>query len=484
LLFSRGRVYAIGGSGSSGGKEAPFMAHRLRIPCAVVAVACCFACALVPQGRAEGGDSWAGKRILTKRARAQIVSDVVTDKRKVVATLEDWRYLVEEEKGGFLQVRHRGVAGWLPKEDAVLVDEAVGYFTDQIRKDSKDARAYACRAKAWEAKDDYDRAIKDSSEAIRLQPEVAAWRIIRGQVWEDKKDYAKALVDYDEAIRLDPKSPWAFGTRGEIWSEKEEYAKALADFDEAIRLDPEDAEAFSARGYVWLNKGDFDKALADFDEAIHLDPKDARAFGQRGYIWSVKREYDKAVADLTEAARLDPKDSTVFNIRGVVLAAKMEYDKAVADFTVAIRLDPKLASAFHTRGVLWLSKRVYDRALDDLDQAIRLDPKLNEAFLCRAWLLAACPEEKYRDGKRAVETARRGCELTDWKDPRYLEALAAAYAERGDLKQAVKYQKQALDFPENFGVIGIDAGNRLDLYEAGKPFRLELPESINITVIR
>ena len=38
-------------------------------------------------------------------------------------------------------------------------------------------------------------------------------------------------------------------------------------------------------------------------------------------------------------------------------------------------------------------------------------------------------EHRFRDGRRAMEVATHGCELTDWKDGNIMDTLAAAYAE-------------------------------------------------------
>ena len=50
----------------------------------------------------------------------------------------------------------------------------------------------------------FGKAIKDCTEAIEIDRESAAAYDGRGQVWSDKEDYDKALADSDEAIRRAP----------------------------------------------------------------------------------------------------------------------------------------------------------------------------------------------------------------------------------------------------------------------------------------
>src|SRR5262249_61888381 len=102
-----------------------------------------------------------------------------------------------------------------------------------------------------------------------------------------------------------------------------------------------------------------------------------------------------------------------------------------------------LASACYSRGWAWLTKREYDRAIADSDQATRLKPRDAAAYNGRAWLWATCPDAKYRDGERAVESATTACELSRWNDPNQLDALAAADAEAGDVAAAGTWQEEA-----------------------------------------
>src|SRR5438128_9810159 len=103
-------------------------------------------------------------------------------------------------------------------------------------------------------------------------------------------------------------------------------------------------------------------------------------------------------------------------MRGRTRIDKNEYDKQMTIYTEDIRLDPQDAHTYYGRGYAWSQKQEYDQAIADFTEAIRLDPKDAYAFNNRAWLWATCPDARYRDGKQAVESARKACELSEWKE--------------------------------------------------------------------
>jgi tetratricopeptide (TPR) repeat protein len=225
----------------------------------------------------------------------------------------------------------------------------------------------------------YDRAIADFTEALRLDGNNTVVYLNRGEAYAQKEDYDKAIADFNQAIRHNPTSARAYINRGIAYDYKGDPDRAIADFTQAIRLDPNDARAYYSRGVVYHNKEDYDRAIADYTQAIRLDPNDARAYYNRGIVYHNKGDYDRAIADYTQAIRLDPNFAFAYNNRGNAYGSKGDYDRAITDYTQAIRLDPNYTFAYNGRGVAYENKKDYNRAIADYEAALRLDPNYTNA---------------------------------------------------------------------------------------------------------
>jgi tetratricopeptide (TPR) repeat protein len=164
----------------------------------------------------------------------------------------------------------------------------------------------------------------------------------------------------------------------------------------------------------------------------------------------------------------DEHKALAYYYRAATWRAKGDFDKVIADCDESIRLFPRYVSVY-IRGEAWLTKKNYEQAIADFNEAIRIEPNSSDAYNAAAWIMATCPEERFRDGKKAVEFATTACRMSPQKDPSRIDTLAAAYAEAGDFWAAIQSQKQAIDLSDS-----IDGGQkRLELYENHKPFRDE-----------
>ncbi|MBO0758765.1 MAG: tetratricopeptide repeat protein, partial [Bradyrhizobiaceae bacterium] len=173
--------------------------------------------------------------------------------------------------------------------------------------------------------------------------ELATAHNARGVAYYQSGDYDLAIADFNEAIRIYPRLAKAYYNRGIVDRAKGDLDKAIASFSDAIRLDAKYILPLNNRGLVYDEKGDYDRAIADFTEAIQLDPKYVFALNNRGLAYAVKTDYDRAIADFSEAIQLDPKYVNAFYNRSRAYKSKADADHASADYQQVLQLNPSLA---------------------------------------------------------------------------------------------------------------------------------------------
>jgi tetratricopeptide (TPR) repeat protein len=253
--------------------------------------------------------------------------------------------------------------------------------------------------------------------------------------------------------------------------DQERYDIAIACFNARLKENPRDAFCLYSRGHAYLGKKQYDRAIADFTESLRIRPDVPACYTSRGNAHALKGDFEKALADHNEAIRLAPKDARVYFARGLTYRKKNDLDRAGADYTEAIRLDPRMTTAYLNRASVALRTKDYWQAIADYQQVILLEPTDHNGYSGLAWVLATCPQDELRDGKKAVQLGIKACELSAWRDANDLENLAAAHAECGNFKEAVMWQKKALEVGYENPQRNDDARMRLQLYESGKPCR-------------
>jgi len=127
-----------------------------------------------------------------------------------------------------------------------------------------------------------------------------------GETYLAHGDYDKAIADFTEAIRLDSTNVAAYLDRGLAYEEQGQYQEAISDFDLALRHAPNHALAHLYRGNCWLALDDFDQAIHDYTQAIQLQPDLALAYYYRGLAHTQTGDAPQARADRAKAILLDP----------------------------------------------------------------------------------------------------------------------------------------------------------------------------------
>jgi lipoprotein NlpI len=221
----------------------------------------------------------------------------------------------------------------------------------------------------------------------------------RGIAYDMKENYDKAIADYDEAIKLDPKDAHGYSNRCFTYNSKNEIDLALSDCDQAIKLDPKLARAYNNRGVVFYHKQDYDRAIADYSQAIQLDANYAPSFDKRGIAYDDKQDYEHAIADYNQALLLDPRYTYPALWRYVARARNGQNGRAELE-TFAAKMNP--AEWPYAVAELFLGKKTEEETL-----AAAKDPstKCEAHFYIGEWqLLQKAPAKAAPLLKTASET--------------------------------------------------------------------------------
>jgi Flp pilus assembly protein TadD/serine/threonine protein kinase len=317
-----------------------------------------------------------------------------------------------------------------------LLDEAIVECRKAIERDPKLASPHNNLGQALRAKGRLDEAIACYRNAIELNPKSVAARNNLGYALQGKGQMDEAIEECRKAIELDPKESSLHNTLGLALKAKGRLDEAIACYRKAIELNPKNAKAHNNLGNALQAKGRLDEAIDECRKAIDLDSKNAAAHNNLGLALKAKGRLDEAIACYSKAIELDPKNAIVHNNLGWALQAKGPLDEAITEFQKAIDLDPKCAHAHHGLGLTLQRKRRLNEAITEYRKAIELDPKNAIVHGNLAWLLATCPDGKFRDPPQAVELAQKAVELQP-KNHIYWRTLGVARYRAGEWKAAI-----------------------------------------------
>jgi hypothetical protein len=128
----------------------------------------------------------------------------------------------------------------------------------------------------------------------------------RGYAYLGKQHWNAAIKEFSQAIRLDPQYVPALKNRGAAYLGKHEWDLAIEDYNRAIELEPKYAEHFYNRGAAYLARQDYNRAIRDFNDAIRLNFDDkALALYWRGYAKQQMGDRTGGQADMSAARAIN-----------------------------------------------------------------------------------------------------------------------------------------------------------------------------------
>jgi len=151
---------------------------------------------------------------------------------------------------------------------------SIELFTHAAQVTKNNYKAYSLRGHAYAANGQYQQAIDNFSEVIRLKANYKTDYLMaysgRGIAYVYLKQYQRAIEDFNEAISLKPDYINPYNYRGKAYSELGQYKSAIEDYSTAIRLKPDYTDAYNNRGVLYLSHGNKKLGCPDAQKACAL----------------------------------------------------------------------------------------------------------------------------------------------------------------------------------------------------------------------
>ncbi len=225
-------------------------------------------------------------------------------------------------------------------------------FKELMKENPNYDRAYRGRAKLKMSQGDTLSAISDLDTALMLNKYSHEMYAMRANLEATvTKNYEKALNDMNEAIRLHPQESQYYVIRAHIYYNLDNYDGAMEDYGNAINLDPYNMIAYYNRGILRTEIHDINRAIDDFSMVLRLKPNDYRTLYNRAILYRNIHDFDNALSDVSKVIEVLPEFAVAHFLRSEIYKEMGDNRKAFQEYDKSIALVKRLSSSEDTRKI-------------------------------------------------------------------------------------------------------------------------------------
>ena len=250
-------------------------------------------------------------------------------------------------------------------------------------------------------------------------------------------------------------------------------------FAHAIAVTGNNAIAHINLGVALEGEDRREDALAEYRKAVEIDPDRFQAHNNLANLMSTMGMRDAALKEYQEALRLNPTAALAHANLGTLLSEMGRFEEAMREYDDAMRLDPEDPRPHYLMGKACLRHGQSADAVKHFRHAMEIAPNDFQNLTWLARVLACDENSAVRNGAEAISLAQRANDLTGGEQPFVLDTLAMAYAEAGRFKDAQDVVQKAVELATAAGAQKTlpDMQRRLQLYQAGQPYRQDFAKS-------
>jgi tetratricopeptide (TPR) repeat protein len=332
----------------------------------------------------------------------------------------------------------------------------------------------------------YRSAISFLGAALARQPDANRLHYPLAMAYRGLGDTEQAITHLNlrGSVGIQPYDPWmgdlenllqgerSYLLRGKLAYSAARYEESVEAFRTALSFNKDSARAHINLGTALMQTGDTQGAIDHYLSALALEPDNLTVHYNLGFLYLDTGKYEDAITHLEKVIAVSSEDTSAYQLLAQALERSQRIEDAMEYYRMTVLIDPTAESAWLGGVRLLLLNGEYTKALNVLNQAYEKLPNSGLIVHALAKLLAASPDLSIRDGQRALPLAQSVFQA----DPSsgHARTVAMAYAETGECKEAVKWQKRAIDEYDNDNRTTKNSlKDELKYYKVNDPCRFE-----------
>lgn len=283
-----------------------------------------------------------------------------------------------------------------------------------------DADSYLRSARAYLAKGEYNPAVIELKNALKLQPENAEVRYTLATALLQAGDGTGAATEARKALDFGYPADEACALLAAALLRQGEYKRVLGEAPQCPAKAPRArAELDAAMGAAQLGLGDATQARALVDKALAAQPDNLRGRVVDAQLVARQGDVKEGLRRLEAALAGAPDD-----VDGLVLKAQLETDldrheDARKTLTRVVELRPALAAPRVALILDYLRANEFDKASAQIDVVRKMAPNDTRVYYLDAISLYA--RGKYAEARDAIQKARQGA--PDYEPAQFIAGL-------------------------------------------------------------
>jgi tetratricopeptide (TPR) repeat protein len=249
------------------------------------------------------------------------------------------------------------------------------------------------------------------------------------------------------------------------------WPKAVADFRKAVEIDPQNTSALLGLGVALYHNGHATEAFERVSEALRISPRFARAHYVAGTLLAISGRDREAIRPLTAAIKYDLTSVEAHISLAQALQRIGRQEEALAQYREVLTRVPGDSEGQFGSAIALVRLGRHQEALVRLSDGSNAHPDEVRFPHALARLLAAAPDARVRDGRRARAISEALFQSAPTIEG--AETMAMALAEVGQFDEATAWQRRAITAVEQEGQADLarQMARTLQQYQRGEPCR-------------